>query len=274
VLGAFLRARREAVSPAAVGLPSGSRRRTPGLRREELAMLAGISVEYLTRLERGSDRRPSTQVIGALADVLGLSPDERVHMYRMVKIVSGEVCVQAQPPSRTVRPTVLAVLDQLEPSPALVVAPHCDVLACTDGFRRLAAPVGLFDATEPNLVRFAFSDARARAAFPDWERVAAERAAALRAAADLGDRTAEALAEELSITEGKEFACRYAAGGTLPAWTGVEEWEHPTVGRLRLAFESLPLPGPEEQRLVAYLPADAATAAALAALGESELVRR
>ncbi len=273
MLGAFLRARREATAPTTVGFPAGTRRRTPGLRREELATLAGISVEYLTRLERGSDRRPSAQVIGALADVLGLSPDERVHVYRMVKVVSGEVCAQAQPPSRTVRPTVLALLDRLEPAPALVVAPHWDVLACTDGFRRLAAPIGLF-AAEPNLVRFVFGDARARTAFPEWERVADERAAALRAAADLGDRTAAALADELSITEGTEFARRYAAGGALPPWTGVEEWEHPTAGSLRLAFESLPLPGPEEQRLVAYLPADAATADALTRLEQPELVPR
>jgi transcriptional regulator with XRE-family HTH domain len=267
-LGAFLRARREAIRPGDLGFPTGSRRRTPGLRREELASRAAISVEYLTRLERGSDRRPSAQVIGALADALDLSPDERVHVYRMVKVVSGEVCAQAQPPSRTVRPTVLALLDRLEPTPALVVAPHCDVLAWTEGFRRLAAPIGQFDATEPNLVRFVFGDARARTAFPEWERVANERAAALRSAADLGDRTAAALADELSITEGAEFASRFTAGGALPPWTGVEAWEHPTVGPLRLAFESLPLPGPEEQRLVAYLPADAASSEALAALEE------
>jgi transcriptional regulator with XRE-family HTH domain len=270
-LGAFLRARREAISPAALGLPTGSRRRTPGLRREELASLAGISGEYLTRLERGSDRRPSTQVIGALADVLALSPEERVHVYRMVKAVTGDVCVQAQPPSPTVRPTVLALLDRLEPTPAFVGAPHGDVLACTDGFRRLAAPIGLFDATEPNLVRFTF-DARARAAFPDWEQVADERAAALRAAADLGDRTAAALADELSITEGAVFARRYAAGGTVPASTGVERWAHPGVGPLRLAYESLLIAGPDELRLVAYLPADAASADALAKLEERALI--
>jgi transcriptional regulator with XRE-family HTH domain len=270
-LGAFLRARREATSPAALGLPTGSRRRTPGLRREELASLAGVSVEYLTRLERGSDRRPSTQVIGALADVLGLSAEERVHVYRMVKAVSGDVCVQAQPPSPTVRPTMLALLDRLGPTPAFVVAPHGDVLACTDGFRRLAAPVGLFDAAEPNLVRFTF-DARARAAFPDWEQVADVRAAALRAAADLGDSAAAALADELSITEGAAFARRYAAGGTLPASTGVERWEHPSAGPLRLAYESLLILGPEELRLVAYLPADAASSEALAALEEPALI--
>src|SRR5690606_25829753 len=201
-LGAFLRARREATRPTDVGLPAGRRRRTPGLRREELASLAGISVEYLTRLERGRDRHPSAQVIGALADALGLSPEERVHVHRMVKVASGEVCAQARPPSRAVRPTVLALLDRLEPTPALVLAPHGDVLASTAGFRRLAAPSGLFDADAPNLVRFVFADPRARAAFPAWERVADERAAALRAAADLGDRTAAALADELSITVG------------------------------------------------------------------------
>jgi transcriptional regulator with XRE-family HTH domain len=265
-LGAFLRGRREAIAPTAVGLPVGSRRRTPGLRREELAALAGISVEYLTRLERGRDRHPSAQVVGALADALGLSPDERVHVHRMVKTADGQACPQATPPPRTVRPTVLALLDRLEPTPALVVDPQYDVLACTAGFRRLAGPVGLLDGVEPNLVRFTFADARSRAAFPDWDEVADERAAALRAAADLGDRAASALAEELSITVGAAFGRRYAAAAVLPAWTGVQRWEHPTAGMLQLAFESLLLPGPEEQRLVVHLPADAVTAAALAAL--------
>ncbi|MHA6631264.1 helix-turn-helix domain-containing protein [Pseudonocardia sichuanensis] len=271
-LGAFLRSRREAISPTAVGLPVGTRRRTPGLRREELAALAGISVEYLTRLERGRDRRPSAQVVGALADALGLTPDERVHVHRMVKTADAQVCPQATPPPRTVRPTVLALLDRLEPTPALVVDPQYDVLACTAGFRRLAGPVGLLDGDEPNLVRFTFADARARAAFPDWEGVADERAAALRAAADLGDRAATALAEELSITVGTEFGHRYAGAAVLPAWAGVEQWEHPTAGLLRLAFESLPLPGPEEQRLIIHLPADAATQAALTLVTNGTLV--
>jgi transcriptional regulator with XRE-family HTH domain len=270
-LGAFLRARREAIGPSAVGLPAGSRRRTPGLRREELATLAGISVEYLTRLERGRDRRPSAQVVGALADALGLSPDERVHVHRMVKTADGQVCPQAAAPPRTVRPTVLGLLERLDPTPAVVVSPHCDVLACTAGYRRLAAPVGLLDADEPNLVRFVFADARAHTTFPDWAGVADERSAALRAAADLGDRAAAALAEELSITVGVEFGRRYAAVAVLPAWTGVELWDHPTAGTLRLAFESLPLPGPEEQRLVVYLPADARTGDALAALAPPTL---
>lgn len=215
-LGRFLRARREAVTPADVGLPSGPRRRTPGLRRAELAGLAGISVEYLTRLERGSDRHPSAQVLGALADVLGLTPDERGHLHRLVKAGTGSACAFAAPPDRAVRPTVRALLGRLEPSPAFVADAQGDVLACTTGFRRLAAPIGLLDADPANLPRFVFTDARARATFPEWERVADRHAAALRAAADLGDHRAALLAEELSITVGGEFGRRFAGVAALP----------------------------------------------------------
>lgn len=267
-VGGFLRARREAITPATVGLPAGSRRRTPGLRRAELAELAGISVEYLTRLERGSDRHPSGQVIGALADALRCTPDERVHLHRLVKAGSSTgPCPQSMATPRTVRPTVRALLDRLEPTPAFVADPQGDVLACNAGFRWLAEPVGLLDSDQPNLARFVFGDPRSRTAFPEWERVADERAAGLRAAADLGDRAAAMLAEELSIMVGSEFGRRFATAAALPAWTGVEVWEHP-VGRLRLAFESLVLPGTEDDRLVAFLPADDATADALAVMGE------
>lgn len=92
-LGRFIRARREAITPAHVGLPAGGRWRTPGLRRVELAELAGISVDYLIRLERGRDRHPSGQVLGALADALHLGPEERAHLHRLVK--AGTVCPQA-----------------------------------------------------------------------------------------------------------------------------------------------------------------------------------
>ncbi|WP_216215844.1 helix-turn-helix transcriptional regulator [Amycolatopsis aidingensis] len=264
-LGGFLRARREAIPPAAVGLPSGPRRRTPGLRRSELAGLAGISVEYLTRLERGRDRHPSGQVVGALADALGLSPEERVHLHRLVKAHGGGACAQSAAASAQPRPTVRALLDRLEPGPALVVDAQGDVLASNAGFRLLAEPVGLLEGDPPNLARFVFTHPNARATFPDWDRVADDRAAALRAAGELGYHAAAALAEELSIIAGTEFGRRFATSGVLPAWTGVERWRHPEYGTVNLAYESLPLPGTEEHRLVAYLPADAATAEALAA---------
>jgi transcriptional regulator with XRE-family HTH domain len=271
-LGEFLRAQREAVTPAEVGLPAGERRRTPGLRRGELATLAGISVEYLTRLERGTDRHPSGQVLGALADALILSPEERVHLHRLSKVGNGALCPQAQLPEQTVRPTVRAILDRLEPAPALVVDAQCDVLAHTEGFRSLAEPTGLLDGDYPNLARFVFTDAKSHTAFPEWERMADEHAAALRAAADLGDPAAGLLAEELSVTAGAEFSRRFAAAAVLPTWTGTQRWAHPTAGELLLAYESLLLPGTDDHRLLVYLAADDATAVALAALRPIHLV--
>ena len=248
-LGRFLRARREATTPASVGLPTGSRRRTPGLRRGELADRAGISVEYLTRLERGSDRYPSGQVLGSLADALVLTADERVHLYRLIKADSGAQCQQAST-APVLRPTVRALLDRLGATPAYVADPAGDVLACSDGFRDLAGPLGLLDDERPNLARYVFADARARTAFPDWPEIADRHAAAVRAAADLGDLAAGALAVELSITVGTEFADRYAAASALPAQTGVERW-----GTRWLAYETLALPGADEHRVVVLLPA-------------------
>ncbi|MEU4232952.1 helix-turn-helix transcriptional regulator [Nonomuraea sp. NPDC026600] len=268
-LGAFLRAHREAVPPAAVGLPNGNRRRTPGLRRAELATLAGVSVEYLTRLEQGRDRSPSTQVLAALAETLGLSRDERIHLHRLAKTNGGGACDGAATTrARTVRPTVRALLDQLEPAPALVANRPGDLLAWTAGFARLAGPTGLLEAEPPNLVRYAFTDPRAHDAHPDWDAVAGERAAALRAAAALGDPHAALLAEELTITADTRFRDRFEGSAALPARTGVERWSHPEVGELRLAYESLELPDPDEQRLVVYLASDEATAAALDRLND------
>ncbi|MFI6095162.1 helix-turn-helix transcriptional regulator [Lentzea sp. NPDC051213] len=233
-LGRFLRARREATTP-----PDTHRRRTPGLRRGELADRAGISVEYLTRLERGTDRSPSGQVLASLADALDLSPDERVHLYRLIK--ADSTC-GAPPPSR-LRPTVTAVLDALEPTPACVLSPAGDVLACTTGFREIAGP--LMD-DEPNLVRFAFSP-EAKAYHPDWEQIANDRAAGLRAAADLGDHAATVLAFELSITAGATFTDRYNAAAALPPAHGTELW-----GPFLVAFETLFLPGEDEHRVMIY----------------------
>lgn len=116
-LGSFLRSRREAVSPAEVGLPEGPRRRTPGLRRAELATLAGVSVDYLIRLEQGRDTHPSTQVLAALAEALRLSDDDREYLWSLAVISNGGTelcCPQAKATARTVRPTVQAILDQLD----------------------------------------------------------------------------------------------------------------------------------------------------------------
>lgn len=262
-LGAFLRSRREAVSPTDVGLPVGHRRRTPGLRRAELATLAGISVDYLIRLEQGRDRRPSAQVLASLADALRLDEDERNVLRRFsIHSTGAELCPAVTPPARTVRPAVRAILDQLEPAPAFVLNKLTDLLAWTDGYARLAGPVGILDGDEPNLVRFTFDDARARTAYPDWDAIADEQVANLRDALRADDPHAMALVEELTAAGGGGFTDRWAARPVLHKRTGVKRIVHPTVGELRVVFETLQLPDADDQRLVVYLPADHATSSA------------
>ena len=139
----YLRIRREAVNPAEVGFPAGTRRRTPGLCRADLATLAGISVDYLVRLEQGRDRHPSPQVLAALAGALRFSSDERLHLRLLAKATSGDgqlLCpAAADPLARSVRPTVQALLDRLEPTPAFLANRLSEVLALTTGLRGSSA---------------------------------------------------------------------------------------------------------------------------------------
>lgn len=262
-LGAFLRARREAITPAEVGLPSGGRRRTPGLRRSELAMLAGISVEYLTRLEQGRDRHPSAEVLGALSDALVLPPDARVHLRILAKGRAVGVCCAEVPPAREVRPAVRALVARLDPAPALLINRLGDVLAWTDGYDRLARPVGLLDGDPPNLTRFVFTDERARAAYPDWDHIADERVAAVRAASAAEDPHLRVLVDELTVSAGASFTRRMHGPPRLPNRSGADRFVHPDLGELRLVYETLELPLADEQHLIVYLPGDDATAEAL-----------
>ncbi|WP_090931365.1 helix-turn-helix domain-containing protein [Nonomuraea jiangxiensis] len=264
-LGAFLRARREALKPSDVGLPDGPRRRTPGLRRSEVATVAGVSVEYLTRLEQGRDRNPSTQVLATLAGALRMTPQERVHLRYLAKVAGGGHLLCPGPdqaPARTVRPAVHALLDRLEPAPAAVLNRLGDVLAHTTGFERLFGPLGLLDGERPNMFRFVFADARSRAAFPEWDQVADEYAATLRLEAAADDDYATELLAELSFAAGESFGARLSGPPCPPRLAPVERLTHPRAGELRLELEPLHL-SDQEQRLIVYLPADAATAAAL-----------
>lgn len=262
-LGDFLRVRRDAIRPETVGLPVGFRRRAPGLRRSELAQLAGISVEYLVRIEQGRDRNPSLSVLKALADALALGPSERAHLRYLAKISAGACTGQPVEPATEVRPTVLALLDRLEPAVAIVTNRLGDVLAHTHGFDLIARPWGMLDAERPNLTRFVFTHPRARTVFPDWDRVADERAFDLwlGPSAKMSSR----FKTELAPIAGAEFARRLNLH-TLPP-SGVLRWAHPEGGELRLDREVLELPAADAQQLVAFLPADAATAASLDRLG-------
>jgi hypothetical protein len=162
-------------------------------------------------------------------------------------------------PNRTVRPTARALLDRLEPTPAVLLNWLGDILAYTAGFERLAAPLGLLDGAHPSILRYVFTDERARTAYPDWDRVADEQVAAFRHEAPSSDPYVVALIDELSITAGAPFADRMAA---VPVMPRADLVAHPEVGRLRLAHETLALAN-DGQRLVVYLPADDATVEAL-----------
>ncbi|HET9609851.1 MAG TPA: helix-turn-helix transcriptional regulator, partial [Acidimicrobiales bacterium] len=266
-LGQFLRSRREATSPASVGLPVGPRRRTPGLRRAELATLAGISVDYLVRLEQGRDRRPSAQVLMALADALRLGRDDRDHLRLLGTISLGpELCPALSATARSVRPTVQTMLDMLEPAPAFVLNRLSDLLAWTGGYERLAGPIGILDGDRPNLVRFTFADRRARVAYPDWDAVADEQVANVQHAYRPSDDEWAALLADLEGGSGPAFTDRWDARLVARKRTGVKRIVHPEVGEVRVAFETLQLPDPDDQRLVVYLPGDIESARALDAL--------
>ncbi len=263
-LGAFIRSRREATTPESVGLPAGPRRRTPGLRRAELATLAGVSVDYLIRIEQGRDTRPSAAVLAALGEAMHLGEAEMDHLRLLSAVGHGrELCPGVRPAARTVRPPVRALLDQLEPAPAVVLNHLTDVLAWTDGYERLVRPLGVLDAEQPNLATYTFVDERARAAYPDWDDVAADVASGLHAEQRGPDDDTRALAAHLAEAGGARFAAHWADPALAARRTGVQAVAHPDVGLLRLAFEVLALPDPDRQRLVVHLPADEATATGL-----------
>ncbi len=262
LLGEFLRTRRDATRPETVGLPAGPRRRAPGLRRSELAALAGISVEYLVRIEQGRDRNPSPSVVNVLADALGLDVTEREHLRYLAKIAGGACLGSLAQPRREVRATVVELLDQLEPGIAFVTNRMGDVLAYTSGFDLIARPAGLLDTDHPNLTRFVFTDQRSRDVFPDWDQVADERAFDLWLGPS-ADRSAQFRAE-LAPIAGDEFTRRLNRHVLPPRDT--LRWRPPVGPELRLHREIMEFPAADAQQLVVFLPADDATAEALSHL--------
>lgn len=266
-LGDFLRARRERVSPADVGLPPGRRRRTPGLRREEVAALAGISIEYLIRLEQGRDGNPSASVLAALAEVLRLNPAEKQHMGMLAARGNyEEICPSRLSPAEQVPHTIELLLRRLEPTPAFVMGPFGDVLGWNATWTRLVAPLGLLDGPRPNLNRFTFLHPAATTAYPEWGAVADERALDLRAAtrAWAEDEGFQALLGELMTAP--EFERRWLAHQFDMPRRHVLPITHPTAGQLTIEVEVLLLGDGTDQRLVTWLAGDPATELAIDSL--------
>ncbi|MGW1099168.1 helix-turn-helix domain-containing protein [Streptomyces sp. NPDC002455] len=262
-LGDFIRAKRDSIQPQSLGLPDHGRRRAPGLRRSDLAGRAGISVEYLTRLEQGRDRNPSVAVVNAVADALSLSVSERDHLRFLSKITGGECTAHARPapPLREVRPPVLETLRLLEPGIAMVTNRLGDVLARTSAYESLTGGTGLLDTDAPNLTRYVFTDPRARTFFADWDAVADEQAFDLWLAPSV--ENSEWLTAELAPVAGPDFT-RRLNGHEVPR-RGVLRLNHPAGGELRLLRETLDLPS-DAQQLVVFLPADEQTSQALTRL--------
>ncbi|MFD9497764.1 helix-turn-helix transcriptional regulator [Streptomyces sp. NPDC060035] len=253
-LGRFLRARRTQTSPQSAGLtPGPGVRRTPGLRREELATLAGVSIDYCTRLERGKETRPSPAVIDALARALQLDDAEHQHLRALAVRAARYAPEPAPAPSRTVRPHVKLLLESVRPNPAYVVSRSMDVLAHNPGGLALYAGIAEWPVKQQNLARYLFLHPSARDVFPDWENQIRGCVARLRALAgtdpDAPDLTQ--LVGEL-LLKSPAFAGlweRYEVTGRKIA---TKTFQHPQVGKITLAFQGMALEGTPGHRMGIY----------------------
>ena len=250
----FLTTRRAKVTPERAGLPTfGRHRRVAGLRREEVALLAGISVEYYTRLERGNARGVSDEVLDAVSRALQLDEAERAHLLDLVRSANAQRSSRRTATPPKVRPSVQRIVDALTGVPAFVHNGRLDILYANplatalyaDHFRDLVRP--------PNTARFLFLDPRARSFYMDWETVAHDVVAALRGEAGRNpyDRALTDLIGLLS-TRSDEFRVWWAGHDVRFHRAGTKRFRHPLVGDLTLNFEGLDLPADAGLTLVAY----------------------
>ncbi|WP_395292350.1 helix-turn-helix domain-containing protein [Kitasatospora hibisci] len=249
----FLRSRRARTSPAAAGLgPHAGRRRVPGLRREEVAQLAGVSVDYYVRLERGRTPNASAAVLDAVARALHLDPAERAHLFDLAKPRPGTTRRRPQPPQR-VRPGLLRVLDTLTGTPAMILGHRLDVLAANPLAKALYVDFDALPHRDRNLARFIFLDPAARDLLADWETAARGAVAALRlyAGRHPHDPRLNELVGELSVRD-EDFRQWWADHDVLQYTHGIKLYRHPIAGELTLAYESLALPDDPDQALYLY----------------------
>jgi transcriptional regulator with XRE-family HTH domain len=252
----FLTTRRARITPEQAGLPAyGTTRRVPGLRREEAAMLAGVSVDYYTRLERGNLTGVSDSVLDALVRALRLNEAERDHLYDLARQANSGPRARAARRRTTanVRPAVQQLLDAMTGSPAYVRNGRLDVLGANHLGRAVFAPVFENTAGRPNLARFIFLDATAQVFYRDWEQLAEDVVALLRGEAGRSpyDKDLTDLIGELS-TRSDRFRTWWAAHDVRLHRSGTKCLHHPLVGDLTLTYESMDLTADHGLRLNAY----------------------
>jgi transcriptional regulator with XRE-family HTH domain len=251
-LADFLRRRRAEIKPEDVGLPGGGRRRTPGLRREEVAQLAGVGATWYTWLEQGRDVRASTEVLDALAGALALTPVERTHLLLLGR---GEAAPTGAPPIETVSPSLRRLIENLGPSPAYVLGRRWDYLAWN---RAASAVIADFDAIAPearNHLWLMFTDPTRRELFPDWE--ARARICVAKFRADHGRHIGDPAFEDLitSLREASRDFCRaWRRHEVTNTGGGRKTLHHPVAGPLVFEHAAFHPSEEPEQRLILYTP--------------------
>lgn len=251
----FLTTRRARIKPEEVGLPPGVRRRVPGLRRQEVADLAGISIEYYTQIERGKVAGVSDDVLRSVATALRLTDDETVHFFDLARAAVGARPVTGgkRAASRGIPDGVQTLIDSMTASPAIVMTGSLDIVAANALGRALYAPV--FDRATgvPNLARFIFFDRLAEQLFPDWERTADEAVGLLQAEAARSPHSSAVtgIVGELA-TRSEEFRSRWAAHNVTAHRHGAKQFRHPEIGELTLTYNVLAVSAAPGLSLVGY----------------------
>jgi transcriptional regulator with XRE-family HTH domain len=247
-LSEFLKSRRARLTPADVGLPvARNGRRVAGLRREELAMLAGVSPDYYARLEQGRAANVSDQVLDAVADALRLDHLERRHLADLVKPPKT-----AGGPLR-VRPALRAMVHALHPVPAVLHGPRLEVLAINRAARLLIHDFEAMPAHDRNMVRWMFLDPNARRVYPDWAEIAEQMVAILRLAGgrDAGDVCLVDLVEDLSQAS-QDFARFWSDRSVYQHTNGPKRFHHDATGTFTVNYETMHLPTDEGLSLILY----------------------
>jgi transcriptional regulator with XRE-family HTH domain len=253
----FLTSRRAKITPERAGLPVyGGNRRVAGLRREEVALLAGVSVDYYTRLERGNLNGASDSVLEALARALHLDEAERAHLFdlaRAANTTAATARTRRRPAQQHVRRGVQRILDAMTTAPAYVRNGRMDILSANRLGYAVFSPIFADPVRPANIARFIFLDPRAREFYVEWDRLAGDTVALLRAEAgrEPYDRALSDLIGELS-TRSEPFRTRWAAHNVRFHRSGVKHLHHPVVGDLTLTFESMELTADAGLRLNAY----------------------
>lgn len=241
----FLSSRRARITPEQAGLLAyGGKRRVPGLRREEVAILAGMSVDYYTRLERGNLAGASDSVLDALARALQLDDAETAHLFDLARAASAPASTRRRPSQpQQLRPIVQRILDAMPGTPAWVRNGRMDFLAANTLGHALHSEIFSDPVRPANNARFVFLDPRSQAFYPDWERSANDIVAILRSEAGRNpyDRKLTDLIGELS-TRSETFRTRWAAHNVRFHRTGLKRIHHPVVGDLELAYEAMEFP--------------------------------